>query len=240
MAAWGFDHYLRRLTSRTFAAVRWGAAEGPMGAEPMLFVANHTNWWDGFVACLLTRRLGLTFQILMDAQHLARYRAFLRVGALPLRRTPPKAAYEDLARARTSLVPGRALWIFPQGERRPAAEPPTDLERGAAHLALGARVPVRVCPVAFRYAFLGEQLPEAFALVGESWLVEGPGDRRAVTARIEDAVGRTLAALDRRLAIEEVGDLEPLVQGRLSINKRLDRFRHAVGLLRGEFEPRNG
>jgi hypothetical protein len=30
------------------------------------------------------------------------------------------------------------------------------------------------------------------------------------------------------------------VAGRLSINKRMDRVRHAVGLLRGRFEPRNG
>jgi hypothetical protein len=31
-----------------------------------------------------------------------------------------------------------------------------------------------------------------------------------------------------------------LVTGKLSVNKRMDRFRHAVGLLRGEFQARNG
>jgi hypothetical protein len=30
------------------------------------------------------------------------------------------------------------------------------------------------------------------------------------------------------------------VQGRRSVNKRLDRVRHALGLLRGPFDERNG
>ena len=88
---------------------------------PTLFVANHTNWWDGFFAFLLGRELGLTFHILMDAAELARYRAFRWVGVLPLRRGELRGAYEDLAGAGACLRRGAGLWIFPQGERRPRA-----------------------------------------------------------------------------------------------------------------------
>ncbi len=223
--------------------MRWAEqAPAPDHSLPIICVANHTNWWDGFIACLLTRRLGLEFRVLMEARNLARYWPFLHVGALPLDRGSARAAYADLERARPWLRAGTAMWLFPQGSRRPAAEPLADCERGTAQLVLGASGPVRICPVAFRYAFLGEQLPEAFALVGESWTVL-PGARhlrRLLTRTIEDRLNATIAALDERIAGEQLSGFLPLVEGRLSVNKRMDRFRHAIGLLDGPFESRNG
>ncbi|HUF36340.1 MAG TPA: lysophospholipid acyltransferase family protein [Gemmatimonadales bacterium] len=245
IAQWLFERYIRRQAARHFAGVHWALRGMPAGWDrsvPTLFVANHTNWWDGFLAFLVGRALGFTFQVLMEARHLARYRVFLRVGALPLRRGRAKDAYADLVAAAEYLRPGSGLWMFPQGERRPPAEPPVNCERGAAHLVLGHGGPLRICPVAFRYAFLGEQLPEAFVLVGEEWLPrrEAFGGRaplmRAIEARLIEAVD----GLDRLVADERLEAFQPLAAGRLSVNKRLDRARHAVGLLRGPFEVRNG
>jgi 1-acyl-sn-glycerol-3-phosphate acyltransferase len=244
-AAWLFDRYIRGQVRRHFTGVHWAARGRPERwdrALPPLFLANHTNWWDGFLACLLSGRLGLRFQVLMEARHLARYKIFLRVGALPVRRGRPRQAYEDLAAAARYLRPGTGLWIFPQGERRPPREPVKDTERGAAELALRAGRPLRVCPVALRYTFLGEQLPEAFLLVGEEWLV-GPGDhagRGPLMAAMESRLDATVSALDALFDAERLDGFRPLAEGRLSVNKRLDRFRHAVGLLRGPFEARNG
>jgi hypothetical protein len=101
---------------------------------------------------------------------------------------------------------------------------------------------VRIVPVAFRYPFVSEQLPEAFALVGQPRVFRtSPGaDRRALTREIERDTLATLDTLDRFLAEEAHGSFRTLVAGKLSVNKRMDRFRHAVGLLRGPFEARNG
>ncbi|MEO8226925.1 MAG: hypothetical protein ABI637_05805, partial [Gemmatimonadota bacterium] len=81
-AAWAFERYLRGQARRYFAAVHWAREAAPVdeagpvdGSVRTIFVANHSNWWDGFLAYLTTRALGLRFQILMDARHLARYRA---------------------------------------------------------------------------------------------------------------------------------------------------------------------
>ena len=241
-----FERYVRRQAVGHFAGVHWHVAGRPERwnpAVPTLFVANHSNWWDGFLAFLVSRTLGIRFRILMEAQHLARYRFFLRIGARPLRREPPRAAWADLAAAAEELAAGTGLWIFPQGERRPAGERPLRCERGAAQLVRAGPGPVRVCPVAFRYAFLGEQRPEAFVLVGEEWL-PGPADRagsrpllmEAIAGRLEQAV----AGLDDLVARERLDAFRPLALGGLSVNKRLDRFRHAIGLLRGPFEARNG
>ena len=240
-----FERYIRRQAGRHFAGVHWagqGAAAAWDPSVPTLFVANHTNWWDGFLAFLVTRRLGLDFQVLMEARHLARYRTFLRIGALPIRRDRAREAYADLTAAAGYLRPGVGFWIFPQGERRPPGEPVENCGKGAAHLAAGHTGALRICPVAFRYAFLGEQLPEAFVMVGEAWTPDAieRGCRHALMPVIEWRLRGTVAALDALVAGERLAAFRPLAEGRLSVNKRLDRVRHAVGLLRGPFEARNG
>lgn len=249
-----FAGYVRRLARRHFAAVHWnpGAGTDP-GARrprgPILFVANHTNWWDGFLACLVTARLGLDFQILMDATNLDRYPVFRRVGALPMHRDSPVRAWDDLAAAAAHLRrPGAALWVFPQGARRPPAERIAETERGAAQIIAWHDAPLTLWPVAFRYAYLGEQSPEAFVWLGEPLTLSGSGGwggkgrarRRELATRIESALEATIDALDTRLSTEDRTAMDLLLPGMPSINKRLDRVRHALGLLRGPFDPRNG
>jgi hypothetical protein len=108
-----------------------------------------------------------------------------------------------------------------------------------------AGMPVRLVPVGFRYPFLSEQLPEAFVLLGQSWVVPGGagtrvGGRRELALGIEARLNQTLADLDEALLREDTAGFDVLIRGRLSINKRLDRVRHSVGALEGPFEERNG
>lgn len=243
----GFAWYLDRLMGRHFISVRWASVEAPAAwaGEPLLVVANHTNWWDGFLAHQLTRALGRRFQVLMDAKGLATYPFFRHFGAAPVHRDSPMGAMADLAAVRANIRPDVALWLFPQGRRSPAGMGITTLETGAAHLALTAPEPVRVVPVAFRYPFLSEQLPEALALVGATQVVTpseraGREERRALTADLSVRLAATVARLDVLLAEERVDGFRVLVQGRMSFNKRMDRVRHATGLLDGPFEERNG
>ena len=91
---------------------------GAPAAQPILFVANHTNWWDGFIAYLVATRMGLHVHVLMEAVNLDRYWMFKLVGALPVRRNSAPAAYADLAQAARHLRrPVTGMWIFPQGTR---------------------------------------------------------------------------------------------------------------------------
>lgn len=240
-----FDWYFRRLFQRHFTAVHL-RTEAPWDREadphPTLFVANHTNWWDGFYCFLIGRRLTRRVHVVMEKANLDRYRVFREIGTLQMRRDSLVGAYEDLASAKLTMHPGTGLWIYPQGQRRPATERPTGLERGAGELLLGHDRPVRLAAVALRYTYVGEQLPEAFALVDEPLLVEpgALGGRREAAATIEARLHQALDRLDHLLTSEALGRFDLLVPGRLSINKRLDRFRHRLGLLPGEFDARNG
>ncbi len=238
-----FERYVAGLARKTFASVRWHALDEWTAWPPLpiLVVANHTNWWDGFLSSPLSTAMGHHFRILMEARNLARYKIFLRIGALPIERRSSMQAVRDLARATACLAPGTMMWIYPQGERSPAAAPIADLERGAAWMIERHGGPIRVLPVAFRYPFLGEQLPEGFILAGNSW-VEQPGDgmvRSALHARITDGLRATIAALDARLVAESLDDFSTLIAGRPSINTRLDAVRHKLGLL-DDYDRRNG
>jgi chlorobactene lauroyltransferase len=240
-----FSRYFRNLAAKQFTSVRYAALDDASGWEPgvpTLFLGNHTTWWDGIFGWLLMVELGFTPHVLMEAVNLERYAAFKWIGTIPVRRDSLRGAYEDLRKAQAYLRPGTGLWIFPQGNRRPALERPDRLERGAAQLAASAGRRVRLVPVAFRYPFLSEQLPEGFVLLGEPWFVE-PGaapDRRVLTDDIGARLSATVDVLDARLATEALDDFRVFVAGRLSINKRMDRVRHQLGLLRGRFEERNG
>jgi acyltransferase-like protein len=238
-----FDRYFRAQLAKHFATTRLASLTDAGRWDlsiPTLLLANHTNWWDGLLAFVVGRELGLRVHILMDAANLERYRAFRLAGALPLRRGSLKGAYRDLQAAGANLVPGAGLWLFPQGARRPQGERPR-IERGAAELAI-ARAPLRVCCAAFRYLHFGEQLPEAFAFLGEPRLIQHGQyhSRREAAPVLERDLLAALDAADALLRTESVGGFRTVVQGRLSINKRMDRLRHAVGLLPGPFEARNG
>ena len=240
-----FTKYFRKIFSKQFHATHIATVEDPATWDagiPTLLIANHSNWWDGFYVWLLGYELGRKSHILMEAKNLAKYGAFRWIGVKPMRRDSIVGAYEDLKASVSCLRPETVLWVFAQGARRPSLELPEKLERGAAQLALLYGKPLRIGTVALRYHFLGEQQAEAFALVGPTWIVQ-PGeytDRRVLMDRIGVDLRATLANLDARLRDEQVGDFRVMVEGKMSFNKRMDRVRHATGLLKGEFEARNG
>jgi len=241
LARWFLGHF-RRTAARHFAGVHWTSAEDPATWDPtpLLIVANHSTWWDGPLAYLLSGQLGRPFQVAMEARYLQRHPYFRWIGAHPLRREGARARYHDLEWMGQVLSPGSLLWIFPQGKRRPAAAPIQDLERGAAHLAL-ERAPVRVVPVGIRLAHLSEQLPDAFLRIGPTSLVrpDDPRGRRAITGEMAEALRQVLDGMDAQIQAEWIRGWRPLAPETLSVNKRLERMARRIGLGTGPWIPRN-
>ena len=66
------------------------------------------------------------------------------------------------------------------------------------------------------------------------------GNEGTTVFQIERRLRIAVDRLDPRLVTETADEFEVFIPGRLSINKRLDRVRHALGFLRGPFERRNG
>ncbi len=244
-----FRHYIQDLARKRFHAVRIAGREHLEGwdpAVPTIAYANHSNWWDGFMAFLITHLAeGGRFHVMMEERHLARYRFFSRIGAFGVDREHPRAARESLAHALGLLgLPRATVWIFPQGVLRPSDVRPLRFYAGASHLALEAREAygaVRLLPVAMRYDFLQEDRPEALLRIGAPSLLEGEISARRLTARMEADVTELLDALRTQVVAEDLSEFQDLVHGGMSLNKRLDAIKVRLGLLPREgFDPRNG
>jgi 1-acyl-sn-glycerol-3-phosphate acyltransferase len=186
--------YARRRLARGLDGVAVAgldaAREGARRA-PLLLVANHVGWWDSFLVVALDEALATEGYALMDAANLRRLPLFARLGALPLDRsgTSRWRAGMDAAAARLDR-PGRALWIFPQGEHRPSHLRPLGFRPGLRHLL--RRLPhARVVPVALQYAWGELPRPRAHVDVGPAASAAG-----LTAAGVEAALEAALARID--------------------------------------------
>ncbi len=203
-------YYFRRRTRRRFARVMARGLErlDPWRAEglatgPLVIVANHSSWWDAVLPLLLSRFPSPIDAFgMMEKEQLERFGFFRHVGMLPVERNDPRAALRSLQRA-ALMMSGekKALWIFPQGRILPNDRRPLGCERGAAHLVamIGG---CSIVPVALRYETGVDELPVAWASVGEPWRVEEGALVRELAVRIESSLTVELDGLRDDLTAE--------------------------------------
>lgn len=220
LVRWAFVPYFRWLFRKRFAAL-W--VDGALPREgPVLVLANHTGWWDGPLALLLTALDSpLHGYVAMEATNLRRYGIFRRAGCFGLDRESPVRALGALTYAGELLhEPSSAVWIFPQGRMHHVDERPIGVEGGLAMLPRAlrpgatpgdeARAPA-VVSVSFRYEAGGEDRPEAFVHIGpprpfpadahrspRAWLA---AEEAALTATMDDHRARRIAGERGRCVI---------------------------------------
>jgi len=219
-----FDPYLNRLLKRHFHGIYLlGDLPGPDPALPLLLAPNHSSWWDGFLAYFLNlRRFGRPFYVMMLESELSKYPFFSRLGAYSIDPGQPKSVVASLQYTVKLLdrSPAPLVSIFPQGELLPWGKRPLNFKRGIAWLGEHYPGKVNILPLAIRCEHLGEQRPEAFFLFGKN-LVCGPGNFPGIRA-LEELEESLLQDLALRIVNREKG--EPLLQGRLSLNRKVDLF----------------
>ena len=189
--------YVRGKLRRSFDGVYLEGAERvrALAAQgPLLIASNHVAWWDPLLAVRIDEALGTESYALMDRQNLGRLPFFGWLGAIPLDRTNARDSLAQLRAAATLLDgPGKVVWIFAQGEQRPAHLRPLGMKSGIAVLAEAAAVPI--VPLAVNYLFRQTEQPAAFATFGEPILASGLR-RRSLVHELEAAVEKGLAAID--------------------------------------------
>lgn len=184
----------RRLRA-TFDVAACGLPEVATIARthPLVLVSNHTCWWDPLVILVVSARvLGLDAFALMESDNLRRLPFFGLAGAIGLHRGDVRDGAKAVRYAATLLdAPMRAVWIFPQGEERPAHEP-LRFSAGAARVARIAGA--RIVPVALRYGFGSRARPELAIACGPAI----DPRRSDATELARDRVAGLLAAIDER------------------------------------------
>jgi len=177
-----------------------GAQETPPAGTPLLLVANHSSWWDGFILRDVQRRFRPRSRLftLMTTRELRRHPYLRWMGCVGMEPGNAASVLRAFRRLRDEARHDRdaVFAVFPQGSIWPATRRPLGFERGVSVLA-SLLAPVTVVPVGIQLEALNRAAPTAFVSIGPAILAEGalaPATlERAVEAEI-DAVRHFLDA----------------------------------------------
>jgi 1-acyl-sn-glycerol-3-phosphate acyltransferase len=186
-----------------------------------IFYANHSNWWDGFIAYFLTHRiLKEDDYLMMDIEQMRKYPFFKYIGVFSVDRSNPSSALQSIEYAASLLKnKKRSLWIFPQGEMAPQDKRPLDFFRGISKLTEKTG-PLNIVPVALRYEFLMEQRPEIFISISKP--VSDHSSYKALTAKLEKELTEELDKLRNDIVNGDTACFETVFCGQNSRNKTFD------------------
>jgi 1-acyl-sn-glycerol-3-phosphate acyltransferase len=167
-----FDRYLPFLFRRTVQRI---LVRGPLDRVdadlPVLLVANHTSWWDGFILWELQRRLRPNGRVrsLMLESGMREHALFRWLGGIPMRPGDPVSIRQAFRAAREERERfGRQLAIvyLPQGKIWPATRRPLGFQRGVELLARELD-PITVVPIGIHAELLTSPKPSLFVAIGE-------------------------------------------------------------------------
>jgi 1-acyl-sn-glycerol-3-phosphate acyltransferase len=193
----GFGLFRRAFLRDTRIGGRWPE---PVRGEPVLLVANHVSWWDGFLLREIQRaiRPGAPFHTVVVKHQLDRYWMLRRLGGVPVdpsTTSSVRAMLRTLGRLRRD-DPETVFAFFPQGRIWPTSRRPLSVRRGIESVTR-LLAPLRVLPVAIHIEPLVHVRPTPFA-----WLcdpVDLPEGGRLAADQIERRLAHGLDEIRTRL-----------------------------------------
>lgn len=197
-----------------------------LDADPRgtIILANHSNWWDLFLAHFLNETIPVDGYGMMEHFNLRRFGFFRRIGAFSVDRTDPAAVRQSLDYTLKLLErPRAAVWIFPQGRIVPNDARPITFQAGLRVL-LARAGRLRVLPVALRYEFWQDERPEALVRFGKPAWIERE-TRRTVLEDWQHRLTDELDALRADALCQDAGRFQTLLTGKTSVNDRFARLR---------------
>ena len=197
-------------------------------AEPggTLFLANHSCWWDLFLAHALNEIIPVDGYGMMEHFNMRRFGFFRRIGAFSVDRTDPASVRASIDYAASLLSGPRAgVWLFPQGRMVGNDVRPLGFQPGLRAI-VGRAGRVRIVTVALRYEFWQDERPEAFARFGPPTWVDR-ADRVGLVETWERLMTDELDALKIDVTAQDASRFTALIQGPGSISDRFARL-HAA------------
>ncbi|GAC1649335.1 MAG: lysophospholipid acyltransferase family protein [Ktedonobacteraceae bacterium] len=195
---------------------------------PIIICANHSSWWDGYIAALVERHLKLDGYLMMEEAQLKRYFFFTWIGCFSVDRHNARSAMKSVQYAAGLLkgCPRRMVWLFPQGEIAPNDRRPIEFFSGAAHLAK-LSAPVLLYPLAARIEYLAEQRPDLYISLGEPLFVgekelQTPGFLKVYTRKLQDCVTEELDQLRADVIASDYTSFTQIMRGWASTNRIFD------------------
>ena len=224
-----FGIYYSRLLKRHFYRIHL-TGENSLSTRspdyPTILYANHSNWWDGFIAYFLTSKLwNCDDYLMMDIEQLKRYSAFKYLGVFSIERASANETLKSINYAVSLLKnTNRYLWIFPQGKMEVQDFRPIEFLSGITKIAekIGR---VNLIPIAFRYEYIMEQRPEVFIKIGEPDVINnGQEIKKDFTNYLKGKLITELHVLRESVLNKNFLSFRTVFRGKESRNKALDKM----------------
>lgn len=224
-----FTLYHKRLLKKHFFRIYLTGEENLLITDnslPVILYANHSNWWDGFIAFQLTSRyLNADDYLMMDIEQMSKYRFFRYVGVFSVNRNDARQGVESINYAAELLRnSNRYLWIFPHGGIKPQDFEPVIFYSGVTRIAekLGR---VNLIPVSLRYEFMLEQRPEVFIKIGKPDIANNDiTDAKNFTVNLQEKSAKDLKLLKSDVVNQNLKNYKIIFTGKHSRNKTIDKI----------------
>lgn len=216
-----FHYYNERLLKKSFYRI-YLKQKSSLPDGPVVFIANHSSWWDGLLAFYLTRTvIHQDCYAMMTEKGLKSYPFFRKIGGYSINRDNPKDVIKSLAYTSSLLELQKGVWLFPQGKEEHLEKRPLLFQPGISHVVERTSC-VTVVPVSFYYTFRHNQRPEVFVSIGEGIKKEHLSSllsKKAITAFLEDVVTTQLDEQRTEVIEGILEDYQILLQSKLSFSE---------------------
>ena len=154
--------YVSKTLLKRFASIRVKNVEAILDCPndyPMIFIAQHNNWFDGMLGWYLCDEM-LKIKMNIMVEDLAKFPLLSQVGAFSVSKKSPKTILKALNYCVDFLTKKEAvLYMFPQGIINPPNHRPLNFTHGVSYIAqkLGK---VNIFMVAPKYTYLRQGVAE--------------------------------------------------------------------------------
>lgn len=208
----GFAVYLLPLLRRSFSHLL-GRDIQKIPEKPVIFIANHSSWWDGLLFFLLNHTVWKhDIHMMMHEKNLKKYSFFRYLGAFSIDKQNPKDIIRSLQYAEKLLAEGKSVVLFPQGDEYHQEIRPLAFSTGIGYL-VEKHPDVPVVPITFYYSFRHEQKPEVWIQQSSPLSIEeiAGTSRKERTAFLQETVTDQLDALKKEAIAENVAKFNDLL-----------------------------
>lgn len=236
----GFDRWFYRYNSlyllrRHFHSIGiCGELQPSVAAgRGILYLMNHSSWWDGLLAYHAAGRQAASRQyFMMEEEQLRKYAFFRKLGAYSINRINAGDVKASLRYTAGLLESGGRVWMYPEGEILPLEHRPLRLKEGAA-LVLRLSPQTAVVPVTLYHGLFRHTKPEATLLAGAPLILPWADMKRSEIAPALEAVLGAQLDEHRARILNHQGYIpeafRPLLKQGKSTNEWLDALRPGRG-----------
>lgn len=212
--------------------------------QPLIIYGNHPSWWDPLIAHFLCRQCfsARQFYAPIDAQALARYQVFRKLGFFGVRLDSASGAAAFLkTTGRLLNTPNSSLWLTPEGRFADVRDTTGQLAPGLSHVCWRAGHGF-VIPLAIEYVFWDERLPECLIRFGAPIdLAACDWSKTVWHDELSKRLRANQADLAKLVIARDSDPFEPLLRGTKGAGRFYDSFRRLRTLFRGEkFKAEHG